>query len=111
MAKLKQLQPKLKTFKSAKPVAQLSNSWRDGKSSTKRGYGYKWQQYRLRFLQQNPLCEFCKEQGKVTEATVVDHIIPHKGDQTIFWDEGQWQSLCASCHSSVKQREEKQIFK
>ncbi|WP_179988384.1 MULTISPECIES: HNH endonuclease signature motif containing protein [unclassified Acinetobacter] len=104
MAKLKQLRPKLQTFKSAKPVAQLNNSWRDGKSSTKRGYGYKWQQYRLRFLQENPLCKFCKEQGKVTEATVVDHIIPHQGDKQLFWEASNHQALCKFCHDSIKQK-------
>ena len=111
MAKLKQLQPKLQTFKSNKPTQQLSTSWREGKSSTQRGYGYKWQKARERFLSLNPLCVYCERKGRVTVATVVDHIIPHKGDQVLFWDESRWQSLCASCHSSVKQREEKQIFK
>ena len=31
-------------------------------------------------------------------ATVVDHIIPHKGDMDIFWDEDNWQPLCKRCH-------------
>jgi 5-methylcytosine-specific restriction endonuclease McrA len=42
----------------------------------------------------------------VTLATVVDHVEPHRGDQERFWDERNWQALCASCHSSDKQREE-----
>lgn len=31
-------------------------------------------------------------------ATVVDHIIPHKGDYERFWDRSGWQSLCKRCH-------------
>lgn len=113
MAKLQRLQPRLQTVKptQAKQVQQVGNSWRDGKSSTQRGYGYKWQKARERFLSLNPLCAYCEKNNRVAVATVVDHIIPHKGNQDIFWDKNQWQSLCAPCHSSIKQIEEKQKFK
>ena len=40
-----------------------------------------------------------EEQGKLTPATVVDHIIPHRGDKKLFWDERNWQALCESCHN------------
>jgi hypothetical protein len=40
-------------------------------------------------------------------AKVVDHIVPHRGDMSLFWDRANWQSLCANCHSSYKQRLEK----
>jgi 5-methylcytosine-specific restriction endonuclease McrA len=43
--------------------------------------------------------------GKATEATVADHIIPHKGDLKLFW-EGRLQSLCKPCHDRVKKLEE-----
>lgn len=49
----------------------------------------------------------CQERGRITAATVVDHITPHKGDTALFWDQSNWQSLCASCHNSHKQRLEK----
>ena len=29
---------------------------------------------------------------------LLDHIIPHRGDQKLFWDEGNWQALCKACH-------------
>lgn len=41
----------------------------------------------------------CHAQGRITPATVTDHIIPHKGDQHLFWDFLNRQSLCRSCHS------------
>lgn len=107
MPKLKSLQPKLKAFSSKQKTARLSTSWRDGKSSTQRGYGYKWQQYRLKFLQTNPLCNFCTNQGLVTEATVVDHIQPHEGDMKLFWESANHQALCKKCHDSIKQKIEK----
>lgn len=48
-----------------------------------------------------------KARGEVVAAVIVDHIIPHKGDMELFWDESNWQGLCVSCHSSDKQRLEK----
>ena len=41
-----------------------------------------------------------------SQAGVVDHITPHRGDMRLFWDEGNWQSLCNPHHVREKQREE-----
>lgn len=76
-------------------------------NSNKRGYGYKWQKYRDRYLKENPLCVFCQNEGKVTAATVVDHIIPHKKDWKLFWRTSNHQPLCSFHHQSTKQRMEK----
>jgi len=37
-------------------------------------------------------------EGKIVPATVVDHIIPHRGDQKLFWDQTNWEALCKECH-------------
>ena len=63
-----------------------------------RGYGRKWQAARKAFLAKNPLCAACMEHGRLTPATVVDHIVPHRGDMRLFWDEKNWQPLCKDCH-------------
>ncbi|WP_343073149.1 HNH endonuclease signature motif containing protein [Salicibibacter cibarius] len=58
------------------------------------------------FLRRNPLCVHCEEDGLLTPATEVDHIVPHKGDKELFWDsENNWQSLCKSCHSIKTNKE------
>ncbi|WP_234239756.1 HNH endonuclease [Billgrantia desiderata] len=44
------------------------------------------------------------EDGRVTPADTVDHIEPHRGDGDKFFDPKNLQSLCATCHSSRKQR-------
>lgn len=107
MAKLQTLKPRLKTLGVKSPtLTRAKDSWRDGKTTAERGYGSKWQTYRKRFLMNNPLCEYCLEQNRITAATVVDHIEPHRGDEDLFWNTDNHQSLCTPCHSSVKQREE-----
>ncbi|SNZ21708.1 HNH endonuclease [Cohaesibacter gelatinilyticus] len=63
----------------------------------------RWKTERKQFLEQNPLCVRCHERGKVTPATVVDHIKAHKGNLDLFWDWGNWQGLCQADHNSWKQ--------
>lgn len=70
-------------------------------------YGYAWQKYRKQYLRQNPLCAECAKLGKVTAATVIDHIQKHNNDLSLFWDEANHQPLCANCHNSWKQSLEK----
>ena len=67
-------------------------------TAAKRGYNSRWQKARKMFLAEHPLCVECEKQGRYVEATVVDHITPHKGDQALFWDENNWQPLCKQCH-------------
>ncbi len=70
----------------------------DRDSASRRGYNSRWQKARVRYLHSHPLCVECKKAGKLTQATVVDHIVPHRGDQKLFWDESNWQPLCKPCH-------------
>ncbi len=68
-------------------------------SSTARGYDYRWRMASKAFLRAHPLCAECERQGKLTPATEVDHIQPHRGNKQLFWDERNWQGLCHNCHS------------
>jgi len=61
---------------------------------------------RARRLAAEPVCRRCKQQGRITIATVVDHIKEHKGDPRLFFDYDNTQSLCAPHHDSEKQSEE-----
>lgn len=83
------------------PVRSESRPWRH-LYGTKRWYRLRWHQ-----LQAEPLCRFCSALGRVTAATVVDHKQPHKGDEDLFFDPENLQSLCKQCHDSAKQRLEK----
>lgn len=66
--------------------------------ATPRGYGSRWQKARKLFLEAHPLCVECLKSGRYVKATVVDHIVPHRGEQKLFWDQNNWQALCKSCH-------------
>lgn len=59
----------------------------------------RWLRERRLFLAAHPLCAECQRRDHLTAASVVDHIIPHRGDPARFWDQSRWQPLCAPCHS------------
>ncbi|NVO55099.1 HNH endonuclease [Rhodobacteraceae bacterium B1Z28] len=73
-------------------------------SASARGYGSKWRKARDAFLKINDRCVW---PGCGAKATLVDHIIAHRGDMRLFWDRSNWQPLCTSCHSRHKQRQER----
>ncbi|MFW6070450.1 MAG: HNH endonuclease [bacterium] len=66
-------------------------------SSTQQGYGARWRKIRRRQLAREPLCRHCQKEGRVTEATEVDHIKPRSQGGTDA-DENL-QSLCKAHHS------------
>ena len=65
-----------------------------------------WRALRGAQLRREPLCAECLRRGKVKPAAEVDHITPHKGDRTLFFDPKNLQSLCKKCHSAKTARED-----
>jgi len=78
-------------------------------TAASRGYDARWQKYRAAFLREHPLCECPDCQAgrlRVRAASVVDHIIPHRGDPVLFWDPANHQAMAADCHRSKTARED-----
>lgn len=78
----------------------------DSRSASARGYGKRWQKTSKAFLGLHPLCEECFRHGRYTKATVVDHIVPHRGDPKLLRDRSNWQALCKKCHDEKTGRED-----
>lgn len=64
-----------------------------------------WKRASKQYRKENPRCEVCLENGKATLATQVDHIRPHDGNDDLFADVDNWQSICDECHG-IKTRSE-----
>ena len=64
-----------------------------------------WKKLRARKLREYPLCQECAKRSRVTKATDVDHIVPHKGSWLRFIDYTNLQALCHSCHSIKTNKE------
>ena len=58
----------------------------------------RWTKVSKWYRKNNPLCVHCKEQGRVTPAQLVDHIVEIK-DGGAEYDESNLQSLCKACHN------------
>ncbi len=77
-------------------------------SARARGYTTKWDKAAKAHLSDHPLCRYCElgafgQAPRVTAATLVDHIVPHRGDQALFWSRRNWASACKACHDGPKQ--------
>ena len=67
----------------------------------------RWASIRNMVLGRDPYCTRCNAQGVTTPSTVANHIKPHKGDYDLFWDMENLEGVCAPCHNSVIQSEER----
>ena len=69
-------------------------------SAARRGYGPRWRRARAAYLARHPLCVPCAAAGRLEPATVVDHVVPHRGDAVLFWNQANRQGLCKRCHDA-----------
>ena len=76
------------------------------RSAASRGYGTAWRKARKQYLEEHPLCVECMKEGRYVKATVVDHVVPHRGDKVLFWDRSNWQALCKRCHDRKTMHED-----
>jgi 5-methylcytosine-specific restriction endonuclease McrA len=90
-----------------RPAGLPQRSTQRRKKTAERGYGYRWQKYRLAFLRDHPICVRCEADGKLTPATQVDHVVPVNGaDDPAFFEPSNHQALCQSCHSTKTNQED-----
>jgi len=61
----------------------------------------RFQWMRRAYLLAHPMCAVCH----VEPATVLDHVVPHRGMSTLFWSQTNWQGLCVRCHGRKTARE------
>lgn len=84
------------------------------RSAYARGYTARWAKASRDFRTRFPLCGMrpgnvpplmsqCHDEGRTTAAQQTDHVQPHRGDRTLFWDENNWQSLCHPCGARKSQ--------
>lgn len=64
-----------------------------------------WKELRKIALARNPICMLCEQEGKLTPAKEVNHIIPATKDKTKFFDLNNLQPLCTYHHRVITRRE------
>ena len=66
---------------------------------TNKRYGRAWKKIRAYYIQVHPLCEQCEQEGRLTPAEEVHHILPLANGGT--HDDDNLMALCKSCHSRI----------
>jgi len=88
-------------MRAARTISSFRPKPKDNRpNSYNRGYNARWSRVRAYQLRIEPLCRICKSKEITKLAKVVDHIIPHKGNYELMWDNSNFQSLCIPCHNT-----------
>lgn len=69
----------------------------------------RWRRLRLVIIKRDGFtCQWpgCGHVEGDTSKLVADHKQPHRGDEALFWAEGNLWTLCKPCHDSHKQKVE-----
>lgn len=90
-------------------VAEERSARRDASVHWRKWYKTKqWQRLRWQVLVRDLFtCRMCGELKAKTSELVADHAVPHRGDEALFWDERNLQTLCKPCHDGAKQAAER----
>lgn len=91
---------------------RIRNAARTDNAPWRKWYGQaRWKRLRLRIIERDDWT--CQRTGAPLtgkhpdpDSPVVDHIIPHEGDERLFWDETNLQSVTKAYHDSVKKARE-----
>lgn len=85
----------------AKATTRANAPWRNWYSLAR------WRRIRAAtFARDLYTCRLCGKLEGDTSKLVADHIKPHRGNETLFWDEANVWTICAPCHASAKQKAE-----
>lgn len=82
-----------------KKAKQKAQDERRG-SASKRGYDSRWNKVRRLYMNQEPLCERCKEKGLIVPADLVHHKKRIAEGGSIY-DFANLMSCCARCHDEI----------
>lgn len=115
MGRLKAIGSPLQTLRptlgSLAPIERSKGAERLAASPWRRWYNSaRWQALRrATFLRDLYTCQWrgCGFTSADTSRLIADHRQPHRGDEQLFWDADNLQTLCKPCHDRHKQRAER----
>ena len=112
MARLRALKSQLPAFKTTigyTPSDERERSrFRDKQSWRKWYKTARWRALRWSVLTRDLFtCQRCGIVEPNTSMLVANHKKPHRGNEGLFWDEGNVETACKPCHDGAIQREER----
>lgn len=92
-----------------KPKSTFHNTTETRELRAKAYRSTKWQKLRLVHLKNEPLCQECLRNGRITAAEQVHHkksfIQNGEINWNLFLDEDNLESICSACHGIEHQKE------
>jgi len=80
-------------------ACNYSATYKPRQTTTKQaGRGHDWRTLSERYRANNPLCEDCLGEGRVTPASEVHHIVPISEAPELRLEVGNLVALCQTCH-------------
>ena len=76
------------------------------RTTTDRGYGWDWQQFRTQYLREYPLCMDCQAEDRVAAATEVHHLIKIRDNRAMKLEPDNCMALCDRHHNERTARGE-----
>lgn len=123
VAKLKSVQPRLQPAGNRLLPAMTreeaeAQRFKQRDQSVKWRSWYKterWRKLRLEILQRDHYTcqvtgDVCVGRYPAPTSAVVDHVKPHRGDERLFWDPENLQTVTKEYHDKVKQSEERRTL-
>lgn len=112
MARLQSLKPGVRSLPSTIAYAPKDERERDrfrGKQHWRKWYSTaRWRKLRWSVLVRDRFtCQRCGRLEGDTSQLVANHKRPHRGDERLFWDEGNIETACKPCHDGPIQSEER----
>jgi 5-methylcytosine-specific restriction enzyme A len=94
-------QPDLPRFTCVTPAVRYANDRERRGSSSDRGYDSEWKRLRGWHLKREPNCRECYFRGRLTAATMVNHVIPIQDAPELRLDKRNLSSVCKDHHDTV----------
>jgi 5-methylcytosine-specific restriction protein A len=113
MPKLTTLKPRLRKMASRLSTARQLRDTKYSPDATVRGWykSARWQALRQEVLARDLYT--CRQTGVLLvgkhpapNSPVVDHVVPHKGDERLFWDINNLQAVSKEYHDGDKRSQE-----
>jgi 5-methylcytosine-specific restriction endonuclease McrA len=119
MARLINLKPRLQTLGSRVAVQSRQDAEAERFKERDRNVGWRkrystarWQRLRQEvWIRDNYTCQktgiLCIGKYPADNSPVADHIVAHRGDEDLFWDPSNLQTVSKAYHDSQKQKHER----
>lgn len=97
----KSIQARLREKRPPRVSLQTAAIIKSRPPASQRGYDAEWQKLRAQHLAKQAYCQCqqCKRSLSPAKADMVDHIVPHRGDDRLRLDPNNLQSMLRSHHS------------